>query len=221
MTDCTTKVCRKCDAPRPLDSFTIDTRYRDGRYPWCFDCRRAWRQARKDKQRALHRNWSDRNREHVRKKALATFYRHKERYSAKRREYDRHRWHTDPAYRAKKNQWKYDRIKTDPALRERRRLWGRLSSHRRRAREQALSNTLTPQEWREILREQNYTCLACGRKFNFQLRPTMDHIAPLSKMNPLTKENCQALCKPCNSRKGAKHIDYRPLKQASFLDGGA
>jgi 5-methylcytosine-specific restriction endonuclease McrA len=46
----------------------------------------------------------------------------------------------------------------------------------------------------------NFTCRHCGSRRNL----TVDHIYPESKGGKLTMENCQTLCKPCNSRKGAR-----------------
>lgn len=46
----------------------------------------------------------------------------------------------------------------------------------------------------------NFTCKVCGARKNL----TVDHIHPESKGGKATLENCQTLCKTCNSRKGAK-----------------
>ncbi len=47
----------------------------------------------------------------------------------------------------------------------------------------------------------NFTCKKCGtRKFL-----SIDHIIPKSKGGETTIENCQTLCRRCNSKKGAKN----------------
>lgn len=46
----------------------------------------------------------------------------------------------------------------------------------------------------------NFTCKHCGSRKNL----TIDHIHPESKGGKATIENCQTLCKKCNSRKGAR-----------------
>lgn len=84
------------------------------------------------------------------------------------------------------------------------------ANHQRRMRTKNVPNTLTAQEWLVILDQQHHCCAACGRIFSSILLPTRDHIVPISQGGGLTVENIQALCKPCNSRKHAKHIDYRP-----------
>jgi hypothetical protein len=46
----------------------------------------------------------------------------------------------------------------------------------------------------------NFTCQHCGVRKNL----SVDHVHPESKGGRATVENCQTLCKPCNSRKGAR-----------------
>lgn len=63
---------------------------------------------------------------------------------------------------------------------------------------------ITLEQWQEILKLQNNKCIGCGREFNDELKPTLDHIIPLSKGGLHTIDNIQALCQSCNSKKGAK-----------------
>ena len=44
----------------------------------------------------------------------------------------------------------------------------------------------------------NFTCQRCGTRKNL----SVDHIHPESKGGKATVENCQTLCKSCNSSKG-------------------
>lgn len=44
----------------------------------------------------------------------------------------------------------------------------------------------------------NFTCKHCGSRKNLSI----DHIVPESKGGETTIENCQTLCKSCNSKKG-------------------
>lgn len=64
--------------------------------------------------------------------------------------------------------------------------------------------TLTLLQWNSIIAEQNNCCNHCGRRFDKSLKPTKDHIIPVSHGGSLTYENTQALCRSCNSRKGKK-----------------
>jgi len=65
-------------------------------------------------------------------------------------------------------------------------------------------NTLTAEEWIEILKEYKFKCAYCGREFNLFDRPTRDHVIPLSKGGDNTKENIVPACKSCNSKKHDK-----------------
>lgn len=46
----------------------------------------------------------------------------------------------------------------------------------------------------------NFTCQECGARKNL----SVDHIHPESRGGEATMENCQTLCKSCNSKKGIK-----------------
>ena len=74
----------------------------------------------------------------------------------------------------------------------------------RRAREREIINTLTAQEWLDILEKHNYICAYCGTEFDCENLPTRDHIISISKGGNNTKENIIPACQSCNSRKGVK-----------------
>lgn len=58
-----------------------------------------------------------------------------------------------------------------------------------------------PRQLRQAVYERDgYACLHCGATERLPL----DHIYPYSKGGRDTLENLQTLCKPCNSRKGAR-----------------
>jgi hypothetical protein len=46
----------------------------------------------------------------------------------------------------------------------------------------------------------DFTCRECGTRRDL----SVDHIVPESKGGAMTPENLQTLCRPCNSRKGAR-----------------
>lgn len=188
----TTKVCRKCGEPKPLDSFTVDTRYRDGRYPWCADCRRAWRQGRKDQYREYQRNWKAQNQDHVRKYGREYFQNNDEQRQHNRtatNKRDRERYQNDLEYRQRKN--------TQAAEKNRRRravLYGAPVEHH------------TEREWQELCESYDHHCLCCG----LQVPLTRDHVVPVSQGGTDAITNIQPLCKPCNSQKNNRAFDYRP-----------
>ena len=55
-----------------------------------------------------------------------------------------------------------------------------------------------------VVRAQGGKCAGCKKRFNKRLKPTLDHILPLSKGGGHKRTNLQAMCMPCNSSKGAK-----------------
>jgi hypothetical protein len=81
-------------------------------------------------------------------------------------------------------------------------------SHTRRARKIGDGGKITPTEWNELKERYNYTCLCCKRR-EPEIRLSLDHVKPLVIGGSNTIGNAQPLCRPCNSRKGRKEIDYR------------
>ena len=74
---------------------------------------------------------------------------------------------------------------------------------KRKAREKEIINTLTSDEWVEILKEYRFKCAYCGCEFTLFNRETRDHIIPISKGGNNIKENVVPACRSCNSKKGA------------------
>ena len=75
--------------------------------------------------------------------------------------------------------------------------------HKRRAISKKVLNTLTLEEWLQILVEQNNCCAECGIEFSKKTQPQKDHKIPLTEGGAFTQNNIQALCKECNVRKDA------------------
>ena len=75
---------------------------------------------------------------------------------------------------------------------------------KRRANEKEIINTLTTQEWEDILKKYKFRCAYCGKEFTLFDRETKDHIIPISKGGDNTKENIVLACRSCNSKKGNK-----------------
>lgn len=64
----------------------------------------------------------------------------------------------------------------------------------------------TARQWKALCRRYGNRCLACRRQ---GVALTKDHIRPVSLGGTDDISNIQPLCRSCNSRKGAQHIDYR------------
>jgi 5-methylcytosine-specific restriction endonuclease McrA len=81
----------------------------------------------------------------------------------------------------------------------------------RRERERCAPGDHTDSEWREIVKAHGNHCLCCGIRYGTTPldEMTKDHVVPLSKGGSNLASNLQPLCRPCNSRKGTREIDYR------------
>ncbi len=55
---------------------------------------------------------------------------------------------------------------------------------------------------KQVFERDAYRCVTCGDHMDL----CCDHIIPESKGGPTTFENLQAMCRPCNSRKGAREV---------------
>jgi len=66
----------------------------------------------------------------------------------------------------------------------------------------------TFEQWEELKKKYNYTCLSCNKK-EPEIKLTEDHVVPLSKGGSDYIENIQPLCRKCNSKKLTKIINYK------------
>ena len=70
---------------------------------------------------------------------------------------------------------------------------------KRRALRKLAANTLTAEEWQDILKQHEFRCIYCGKQFSM-FKMTKDHIIPISKGGDNSRENIVPACKSCNSR---------------------
>jgi 5-methylcytosine-specific restriction endonuclease McrA len=78
-----------------------------------------------------------------------------------------------------------------------------------RAKRLGNGGTHTIEEWAALKQRFGNRCLACGRT-EPDIKLSADHVVPLSKGGGDDIANLQPLCRPCNSVKRTKIIDYRP-----------
>lgn len=64
------------------------------------------------------------------------------------------------------------------------------------------------EDWLKIKAQHRHKCASCGKHEN-EVNLTKDHIYPRSYGGKLSKKNVQPLCRSCNSKKGAKFVDFR------------
>jgi len=220
------KLCIKCKATKPVGDFGKDRRRTDGLFPYCKRCR--LRDPSKYEERdayeslGLHRcsrcqQWLSRDEFYVNEShrnglhnwckgcsvSSASSYGKANRGTIVIKERSRHE--ANPLKRQAKWRRFYD-ANVDRLT---------LKAHQNRREYDPALDTLTGPEWRQIIRCQGGLCKICRVKFNAKVYPTRDHILPLSKGGYLTKDNTQALCRPCNTRKGNR-VD--PGTQHSLFD---
>ena len=187
----TEKSCTKCGAPKPLGEFR-EHRGLYGRSSWCIQCERdysnKWVADHHDEYRAQCREKWAANPLPPDKKAEA---------AARARA-----WYAANTERAKCTtlQWMHNNPLAFTAIQT-----------RRRARKASVINTLTKEEWAEVLEVFDHKCAYCLRG---DVVLTMDHVLPISKGGPHSVENVVPACKSCNYRKGNRLI-FKMLEKSA------
>ena len=168
-------------------------RYRNNKEK-ILDANKKWAENNREKVNALGRKSYAKNIEKQRKRSKKKYVDNKE------RELDRaHKWYAENEGRAKQ---------TRKAYKETHRELYRVCSRNRKSQKRGAPGKHTATEWKELCDRYDNRCLRCGEK-----KPlTEDHIIPVTvKGTNNYIQNLQPLCQGCNSKKGTKTIDYRPL----------
>lgn len=72
------------------------------------------------------------------------------------------------------------------------------------------AGTVTAKEWQAIKTLFHHSCAYCGILESHSVKLTRDHLIPVAKLGPHTKDNIVPACQICNSRKGATIITHGP-----------
>lgn len=152
----------------------------------CLEYHRKWRRNKNNREKELEHNKEyQRNNRDKLAKYIKKYRRENPEIFEKYRE----------AYNKRAREW----AKTEKGKANRQR--GKI---RRKAKEKEIINTLTSEEWLDILRKYKYKCVYCGCEFDLFNRPTRDHIVPISKNGDNVKENIVPACRSCNAKKSNK-----------------
>lgn len=160
----------------------------------------------KEKRAAYHKEWAAANRQKLKEyrqkwvaenkddhKATTTAWRKAN--AEKIREQKRILYASNPDVRKRNEEWSAAHPEVKKA-----------SKQNRRARERSAEGSFTGQEFLDLCQMYGNRCLCCGEYEKL----TADHVVPISKGGSNFIENIQPLCNPCNKRKSARVVDYRP-----------
>lgn len=187
-----TKKCKYCELEKPIQDF------KRGRK--CKDCRYAEKRQyyRNNKEKIKQYNGKYRT-EHKDEIAIwRTIYNLI--HHGKNRAYDKKRYHANKEKSYAHTQ-EYRREHPEKFV---------TYEQNRVAKQRQNGGSHTTEEWEELKACFGFMCLSCGRK-EPEVMLTRDHILPISMGGSNNIENIQPLCKPCNSSKKARYIDYRSL----------
>jgi 5-methylcytosine-specific restriction endonuclease McrA len=186
------KVCTRCKTWQPFSLFKKKAKYIDG-VSWCRSC-----------EAAASREYHAKHAEEIRVKAVARYYDNHDanlRYMEQYRKGKRREWYERNIEKMRE----YDR-KRRLSHREKERHRGCMRYFERCKRMKKNGGSHTLEQWQELCARYDFRCLKCGEK-----KPlSADHIIPVSRGGTNDISNLQPLCRPCNTSKGAKTIDYRP-----------
>jgi 5-methylcytosine-specific restriction endonuclease McrA len=188
------KVCTRCAVLKPVADYGRDVYSPDGLNYRCKACRRQ-SQAHLDNS-ARGKAWYQANKEKKRSKQR----KNQEKRTAYMREW-RKQLPRGADYFNRENERKRKWKRANLAK-------ARVMNQRRRARARSSGGSYTLDEWTTLCGRYGNKCLACGSEGPL----TVDHILPISSGGTSSIDNLQPLCKPCNTRKLNRYIDYRTVQ---------
>lgn len=179
------KICSKCRENKPLNAYSKNALGKKGRRPDCKSCVNA----------NAHLVENRQKRQEYDKKY---YLKHKKKIQIKQEK-----------YRAK-NKLYFSNYKKQYNKTEKGKVAIVKANHNKQVWKSKTLNNFDAKEGKCILFLQNYKCIypECNEYFDL-VKPTLDHINPLSKGGPLVKDNVQYLCQKHNSKKHTQEIDYR------------
>lgn len=209
------KTCTKCGELKESSEFNKHSQMKDGLRPDCKECdnkrNNKWRKDNHLRKLLNDRKYRENHLEYCREKGKIRYW------SKVDHNRMRHRiWlqnnpnHTKDYYLSTINWTK--KQKRNYSKTEQGRFHNRLRVQRRRARFNEVLNTLTADEWRNIVTNlYGFKCCYCGKELDWST-VTQDHKVPIYLGGEHTKDNVVPSCKSCNAKKSIK-------TDTEFLEG--
>lgn len=192
----TLKKCPRCGLEKTQENFHPSKTRKSGISCWCIDCTRY-----------VNREYQKNNRSKANERNTRYYKSEKGKISASKHNKTEKR----KAVKRKYNQ--------SPKGRES----SKRCCDRRRKLLKTLSNTLTSAEWENIITTQDNKCYICKKIFNNKCildRAEKDHIIPLSRGGPTTRQNIRAVCRSCNSVKGDRDFTDQKFNDLVHFEEG-
>ena len=150
-----------------------------------------WAKSHPESRRVSYKKWADANPEKVK---------------ANKRKYDEENKERNLAYSAQYRKEHPEEVQAAlDKWRKENAIAMRMHVHTRKTRKTTAGGSYTVVEWLALCEKYNNKCLCCKRCRKL----TADHVIPIKLGGTSNIDNIQPLCGPCNSKKGAKIIDYR------------
>lgn len=199
------KICRKCRKEYPIHFFSKHPHGKDGYLNNCkfclnladreryklnprkyLDANEKWRKKNPEKHNRCSRNWSAKNRDRSNAIKRNWRLRNPEKSAQATRNWQKN---NPEKVNAHGRRWR----------KENHEKWSLINRRNQYRRKQA-EGYFTNDDWQNILKIHNNSCVFCGTKDNI----TIDHIIPLSRGGTNWPENLEPLCFTCNTRKHNK-----------------
>jgi 5-methylcytosine-specific restriction endonuclease McrA len=225
---CPGKLCNGCQKLLCFGCFHRLVRSKDGLRPRCKVCRKSEYMTAEAK--AKKRDYNAKNADRINTRRRKYYRANAEQERARQQDYRKRNPEKIKAYilsyeqtqpgKARVRRWqkrnaeaieivRKARFARDPEqFRSRKRPYARVKQAERRTRKTQAGGSYTVAEWQSLKIQYDYRCLCCG-KHEPEIKLCADHVIPVTKGGSSYINNIQPLCQSCNSRKGAKIIDYR------------
>lgn len=200
------KVCSKCHEEKPTSEFAKSRIHKDGLYSSCKGCKAV-----------VNKAYTQANKEVVSKKRHSHYEANKEAAATWGRSYyqaNKARINARTTAHGRVNRLRYNGYSKAWQERNKDRVTAQRHITLAAWRAACIAGKKTPnnftlQQWEELKAKYDHRCLCCGKQ-EPQIVLSSDHIIPLERGGANDISNIQPLCLPCNRRKHAKTIDYRP-----------